>query len=227
MKKLILVLLLALIPGLSFAGSHNVGVTMAKVQGGTYLFDWDAETDTANLSSGTVQATVNGDPTLSTDYAASPTQSLKATGSYDYYRFTANAYNPLGGVIRLKLYSNYTLVGSSARALTIYGNTSNSIEVYHTTTDRVVFAYKLTGTILYAISSNNTMLSGQWNDIALTYSQNGGATDWSLAINGSAAGSGSMAGVWDSGVTPARIDVGATTGTVPVNPLYIDDVRVE
>jgi len=42
MKKLILVLVLTLLPGLSFAGSHSVGVTMAKVQGGVTPFASDS-----------------------------------------------------------------------------------------------------------------------------------------------------------------------------------------
>ena len=228
MRKFILILIFLLIPGLSFAGSQQIRnvVTMAKVQSGGYLFSWDAETDTANLSSGTVQATVNGDPTLSTDYAVSPTKSLKATGGLDFYRFTTNAYTPAGGVIRLRMYGNYTSVGSAARSLTIYGDTSNFIDVYHAATDRVAFYHKLTGANVYCLSNNSTMGAG-WNDVIFTYAQNGGSTDWSISINGSAAGSGSSANVWNAAVTPIRIDVGTSNSTAPIGPVYVDDVVIQ
>jgi len=199
----------------------------SEVTAGGYLFSWDAESDTANLSSGTVTATVNGDPTLSTDYAASPTKSLKATGGSDYYRFTANAYDPTGGVIRLKMYGNYTAVGSSARAMTIMGDASNYIDIYNTTTDRIVFYHKLSGANAYFTSNNNVMLPGQWNDVVFTYTQSGSATDWSLTVNGSAAGSGSTANMWNSGITPIRVDIGATNATAPIGPIYVDDVVIE
>jgi len=199
----------------------------SEVAAGGYLFSWDAESDVANLSSGTVTATVNGDPTLSTDYAASPTKSLKATGGSDYYRFTTNAYNPAGGVIRLKMYGNYTAVGSSARAMAIMGDASNFVEIYNTTTDRIVVYHKLSGVNAYFTSNNSVMLPGQWNDVVFTYTQNGSATDWSLTVNGSVAGSGSSANLWNSGVTPVRVDVGTTNATAPIGPLYIDDVVIE
>jgi len=199
----------------------------SEVIAGGYLFSWDAETTTANLSSGTVTGTVTGDPMLSTDYAASPTQSLKATGGSDYYRFTANAYDPTGGTIRLKMYGNYTAVGSQARAMAVYGDASNNIEVHHNTTNRVTFYHRLSGANVYATSSNSVMLPGQWNDVVFTYAQNGGATDWSLTVNGSAAGSGSTANLWNSGITPVRVDVGTTNATAPIGPIYVDDVVIE
>jgi len=81
MKKLILVLILALIPGLSFAGSHSVGVTMAKVQASysdiLFYHNADSWATAPTKGAGTVAFTEWASQNTST------TTKLAGTGSFD------------------------------------------------------------------------------------------------------------------------------------------------
>jgi len=207
------------------------GSATFAASGATYLFQWDAETATADLDSGnsTVTGTANGtDVTLSTDYAVSPTHSVKAISGYDYYTFAdTSVFNPNKGSIEFYAYGNTTDNGDGVEILRVTSSGNDYLYCKYTTNtaDAIMCTFALTAGNIYMITSS--LPAGQWNKVKLNYDNTSGSTVWDYVVNDVSDTSGSSAYVWDAGSTVVDVRVGNTSGATPVSASYVDDVTIE
>ncbi len=229
MKYTILFLLLCL-PCVVGWDYRSVTVAVDEPPADTYLFSWDMETATALLDSGNgsvVGVPKSDDVTLSTDYAVSPTQSLRAPTGYDYYAFTdSTVFNPVQGKVTFYAYNNATNVGDII-VLKIGSSGVDDLTIKHLATDTVQGIFSTTTGSIYMMATASSMIANQWNKCVLTWDTTSGSTLWSWAINDIASGSGSDDDVWDSGSLVEYAQVGIINGVTPLMPIYIDDVRIE
>lgn len=187
MKKLILVLILLLIPGLSFAGSQQIMsvIGMAKGQGGggascmsgTYLFAWDGShtsgTDYGCNGSGTeVDGTVVGALDIGTDYGeGSPDIGIKGDAVNEYITWPNSGGVPLdiNGVqtVWVRVYVNATPLGNTILFAANYDAT-NYLKIAVNSTRNIV-GYHRIGAASMSAYGDVAITAGTWIDIAYTW----------------------------------------------------------
>ena len=114
MKKLILVLILVLVPGLSFAGAHSVSIVRGPVVAGDYndiVFFWTAESTTLgadDYSAGDTTAALQSSASISPTAAIVGSNGVLIPTASDFARFvvSSNDIYPASGRIGLYVYAN-------------------------------------------------------------------------------------------------------------------------
>lgn len=206
--------------GLQMIGGSTVPSSSA-------LFYWDCEQNNSN--SPVITPTVNSDAELSTTYKYAGSYSLKSPTGYDYYSFATTAPSNTTGSISLRVYGNFTDIGTASGLLSMYGDASNMISIYHYTGNKIKYSFTGDGSN-YSFYSTDTLTSDAWNLVELTYDMSGGTTDYiGITINGGTTQEDSRAGIiWDTAVSVSSVIVGTFDGTGPSGvAVYIDEVTIE
>jgi len=238
MKKLILVLMLALIPGLSLAGSQEIQsvVMMAKAQGGDsctgdLLFSWHMENTTvtsgtpAGCSAGDTTATTVSGAELSATYKSDGTYSASIPTSGDRFTFTASGGDiakRAAGTISFDLYLS-TTPATGAILVSLHDTISGKrIDVkIGSATDEIGIRYA-SATDTSATTTTANLTTGVWYSVVAKWDVAAGTK---LSVSANSATATSTMAITQLANEIDSVAVGDSF-TQTTNGYYIDNLKI-